>query len=94
MKSFRGFLSVCPCGELKFTVLDSSLSSKVQQAMSMRESLCFLISTTVVASQECYVPVPYFISTEICLIQTLLTIGKESVDSEHGSRDKFSQSVY
>ena len=56
MKSFRGSLSVCSCGELNFTViLDSSLSLKVQQARSMRESFCFLISTTVVAPQECYV---------------------------------------
>ena len=56
MKSFRGSLSVCPRGELNFTViLDSSLSSKVQQARSMRESFCFLISTTVVAPQEWYV---------------------------------------
>ena len=55
MKSFRGSLNVCSCGELNFTViLDSSLNSIVQQTRTMRESLCFLISTTVVAPQECY----------------------------------------
>ena len=54
MKSFRGSLSVCSYCELNFTaILDLSLSLRVQQARSIRESLCFLISTAVVAPQVC-----------------------------------------
>ena len=55
MKSFSGSLSACPCGELKITaMLDLSLSLRVQQARSGRESLYFLISTALVTPQVCY----------------------------------------
>ena len=79
-KYFCGFLSVCSCGELNFTViLDSSLSSKVQQARSMRESFCFLIFTTVVAPQECYVLGSLF-HQYLNMFDTNIADNKEGID--------------